>query len=127
MPSIVVTCWPCTAEIGVTHERVAWPSMCTVQAPHCAMPHPNFVPCKPTTSRIAHKSGMSGSASRVTGLPLSVKATDMMKDPLIGLDHLCREIVVLVEAQAGRRARHNSTRAGLSMDVGLGSANRKSF
>ena len=33
---MVVTCWPATEEIGVMQERVAWPSMCTVQAPHCA-------------------------------------------------------------------------------------------
>ena len=64
MPSIVVTCWPATAASGVTHERVAWPSIWTVQAPHCAMPQPNFVPCRPATSRIAHKSGMSGIGSR---------------------------------------------------------------
>src|SRR5271163_4429601 len=88
MPSIEVTCWPATAESGVTHERVAWPSMWTVQAPHCAMPHPYFVPCKPTTSRIAHKRGMSGSASSVVALPLSVKVTDMMEGPHIGTGYL---------------------------------------
>src|ERR1700733_2491039 len=91
--------------------------MCTVQAPHCAMPHPNFVPCKPTTARIAHKRGMSGSESSVMALPLSVKAIDM-KDPHIGLDHLCGEIVVLVEARRGRRARHTSSRAAFSVTWG---------
>ena len=37
--------------IGVMHERVATPSICTVQAPHSAMPQPNFVPVMPSTSR----------------------------------------------------------------------------
>ena len=41
---MVVIFLPCAAETGVTHERVAWPSMCTVQAPHSAMPQPNLVP-----------------------------------------------------------------------------------
>src|SRR6516162_3064450 len=29
-----------TADTGVTQERTAWPSTCTVQAPHCARPQP---------------------------------------------------------------------------------------
>ena len=29
---------------GVMHERAGFPSTCTVQAPHSAMPQPNFVP-----------------------------------------------------------------------------------
>jgi hypothetical protein len=70
---------------------------------------------------------MSGSESSLMALPLSVKATDMMKDPHIGLDHWCGEIVVLVEARRGRCARHNSTRADPVNDVGSASANRKSF
>ena len=43
-PSIVVTFRPATDASVVTHERTGWPSRCTVQAPHIAMPHPNFVP-----------------------------------------------------------------------------------
>ena len=66
-----------TVEAGRTQERVGTPSMCTVQAPHCAMPQPYFVPCKPATSRSAHRRGMSGSALSVMALPFSVKATDM--------------------------------------------------
>ena len=37
--------------IGVMQERVGTPSTCTVQAPHSAMPQPNFVPVMPSTSR----------------------------------------------------------------------------
>src|SRR5215218_11502351 len=33
-----------TLSIDVMHDRTGVPSMCTVQAPHRAKPHPNFVP-----------------------------------------------------------------------------------
>jgi len=31
-------------DTGVAQARIACPSMCTVQAPHEAMPQPNLVP-----------------------------------------------------------------------------------
>ena len=34
---------------------------CTVQAPHWAMPHPNFVPTIFNSSRSTHRSGVSSS------------------------------------------------------------------
>ena len=49
--SMVVIAEPPTLSIVVTHDRVATPSMCTVQAPHSAAPQPNFVPVMPSTSR----------------------------------------------------------------------------
>jgi len=36
---------------GVTQERMATPFRWTVQAPHRAIPQPNFVPVMPSTSR----------------------------------------------------------------------------
>jgi hypothetical protein len=42
---------------------MATPSMCTVQAPHWAMPQPNLVPVKPSVSRSTHSNGVSGSTS----------------------------------------------------------------
>ena len=48
---------------GNEQERVATPSTCTVQAPHCAMPQPYLVPVRPTFSRIAQSSGVLGSTS----------------------------------------------------------------
>jgi hypothetical protein len=43
--------------------------MCTVQAPHCAGPQPNLVPCRPMASRIA--TGMSaGVPSRSSGVQI---------------------------------------------------------
>src|SRR6516225_1184314 len=48
---------------GVIHERTATPLTCTVQAPHSAMPQPNFVPVMPSTSRNTQRSGVSPSTS----------------------------------------------------------------
>src|SRR6516164_11035471 len=60
----------------VMQERTAVPSICTVQAPHSAMPHPNFVPVMPSMSRRTQSSGVSPSTSMLRGLPLilTVKA-----------------------------------------------------
>ena len=57
--SMVVTLLFATAESGVTQARTGWPSTCTVQAPHSAMPQPNLVPVSPSSSRRAHSSGVS--------------------------------------------------------------------
>src|SRR5688572_11127647 len=57
------------------HARTALPSTCTVHAPHIAMPQPNLVPVSPMPSRIAHRSGVSGSTSTSWRLPLTVSAT----------------------------------------------------
>ena len=53
-------------------------SRCTVHAPHSAMPQPNLVPVRPTTSRMAHSRGIFGSASKLVGLPLRTKDVDMV-------------------------------------------------
>ena len=70
-PSIVVTFLPPTRR----HRRrrttgSALPSRCTVQAPHCDRPQPNFVPVRPMVSRITQSSGMSG--ADVDVVPLAV-------------------------------------------------------
>src|SRR5215813_1750740 len=75
---MVVTDLPSTMDIGVAQARVACPSICTVQAPHWAMPHPNFVPVSLRCSRSTQSSGVSGSASTVTALPLTVNAVATM-------------------------------------------------
>ena len=49
------------------------PSTCTVQAPHCAMPQPNFVPVSPSVSRMTQRSGVSGATSTLRSSPLRVK------------------------------------------------------
>ena len=57
---------------GTWQDRVATPSICTVQAPHCAMPQPYLVPVMPSHSRMTHSSGVSGSASTLCETPLTV-------------------------------------------------------
>ena len=64
--------------IGVMQERVATPSTCTVQAPHSAMPQPNFVPVMPSTSRSTQSSGVSPSTSTLCGIPLMLMVKAMM-------------------------------------------------
>src|ERR1700733_8619945 len=43
-----------------------------VQAPHCAMPQPNFVPVRPNSSRTTHNSRVSGSISSLCVVPLTL-------------------------------------------------------
>ena len=52
---MVVICLPATGLTGTWHDRVATPSICTVQAPHWAMPQPYLVPVRPSVSRNTHK------------------------------------------------------------------------
>ena len=59
-----------TAEIGVMQERTGWPSRCTVQAPHSAIPQPNLVPVRPSSSRSVHNRGVSPGKSTFCRLPL---------------------------------------------------------
>src|ERR1051325_3262043 len=71
------------AETGSTQVRVATPSRCTVQAPHWAMPQPNFVPVSPSVSRSTQRSGVSGATLTVSRLPLTVKLIGGMTGILI--------------------------------------------
>ena len=56
---MVVTARLATELTGVVQDRTARLSICTVQAPHCEMPQPYFVPFKPSTSRKTQSSGVS--------------------------------------------------------------------
>src|SRR5436309_2273734 len=60
-----------TADTGKLHDRIAWLSMSTVQAPHWAMPQANFVPVSFNESRSTHSNGVSGSTSTVCMIPLT--------------------------------------------------------
>src|SRR5438105_14819713 len=72
---MVVTRAPFTVDSGVTHERTALPFTCTVHAPHCAMPQPNFVPVSLSSSRITHSRGVLSSERAETCLPLRLNET----------------------------------------------------
>ena len=74
-PSMVVIFFPATALTGVVQERTGWPSTCTVQAPHSAMPQPYLVPVSVSFSRITHSKGMSAGASTWLRLPLTIRVT----------------------------------------------------
>src|SRR5882672_5701949 len=72
-PSMVVIFLPAASPAVMPQERTAWPSMCTVQAPHCAIPQPYLVPIMPMLSRITQSSGVSGSTSTLCDFPLTVR------------------------------------------------------
>src|SRR5882724_8716592 len=76
---MVVTFLPATADTGVEQERTGCPSICTVHAPHCAIPQPNLVPVRWSESRSTHRRGVSGPASTLRVLPLTTMET--MKNP----------------------------------------------
>src|SRR6201988_3387218 len=63
---------PAIDDMRVMQERVASPSMCTVQAPQSAWPQPNFVPVSPSVSRSTQSNGVSGDTSTECGWPLTV-------------------------------------------------------
>src|SRR5690242_17004677 len=65
-----MTSFPSSVETGSMHDLVADPLTCTVQAPHCAIPHPYFVPTRPRWSRSTHSNGVSPATSASYGLPL---------------------------------------------------------
>src|SRR2546423_10550365 len=76
---MVSTLWFAAADTGTEHERTGSPFRCTVQAPHCAIPQPNFGPFTSSTSRSTHNSGISGSTSTLCFLPLTVSS--IMESP----------------------------------------------
>src|SRR5258707_11790046 len=74
---MVVTALPATCDTWVWHEKARLPSMCTMQAPHRPVPHPNLVPVSFNPSRITHNNGVSRGASLDAALPLTVKLVGM--------------------------------------------------
>src|SRR5450755_1560922 len=77
-PSMVVIFFPATVETGVTQDRAAAPSMCTVHAPQSAIPQPNLVPVMASVSRNTHSKGISGLTSTDCGLPFNTKLIAMV-------------------------------------------------
>src|SRR5947199_154582 len=84
-PSMVVTRLPSTTCIRVTQDRMAWPSRCTVQEPHIAIPQPYFVPVSLSFSRSTHSNVSSGCAATSICPPLSMKI--MRTSPTVGALH----------------------------------------
>jgi len=61
--------WLVTADAKIEQDRVGLPLRRTVQAPHWAIPQPNFVPVRPTRSRMAQRRGIFSSASMGIDFP----------------------------------------------------------
>src|SRR5215470_3291112 len=57
------------SRMRVTHDLVACPLMCTVQAPQSPTPQPNFEPVNPRMSRRYQSSGISGSPWNDCAIP----------------------------------------------------------
>ena len=75
---MVTTFLPATEPTSIWHARCAVPSTCTVQAPQRPAPQPYFVPVNPTWSRMAHSSGVLGSASTETCRLFKVNETMLL-------------------------------------------------
>ena len=104
-PSMVVIFRSPTAETGSTQERTASPSRWTVQAPHCAIPHPNFVPVSPRTSRKTQRRGMSPGASTSRGVPFTVICMAPPKAWLASILRKMRELFARFALRVNRPAR----------------------
>src|SRR5688572_22076413 len=59
-----------TLDTGNVQDRTALPSIRMVHAPHCAMPHPYFVPTRLRWSRSTQSTGVFGSTSTTCFFPL---------------------------------------------------------
>ena len=103
-PSIVVTTapWACTA--SRLQLLVAWPAMCTVQAPHCPVSQPTWVPVKRSVSRMKLTSSVCGSTSRVTDSPLTVSV-------------ICRPMRVSPRVGDGRYSQRSAWRDTLMLGI----------
>ena len=75
-PKLMTQCPATSVAVGLmcayakrsSRQRSRW--HCTVQAPHSAIPQPNFVPVMPSTSRNTQRSGVSPSTSTLCVFPL---------------------------------------------------------
>src|SRR5262245_20972507 len=72
---MVVIAAPVMSLIALTQDRIASPFLCTVQAPHSAMPQPNFAPVSFNSSRRYQSNGISGSPSNERSIPLTLSRT----------------------------------------------------
>src|SRR6266850_2885744 len=124
---MVVISLPAASATRFTHERIASPSRWTVQAPHCAMPQPYFVPVKPSVSRNTHSSGVAGSTSAFSCLPLTLRVITMRVLPLrpysFVIERYWFEVILNLETQrvnSGAEARESKQiRTGSRSDRSL--------
>ena len=77
---MVVTA-PATFPAATAQERVATPSISTVQAPQTPIPQPYLVPVRPSSSRKTQSSGIASSTSTVCAAPFTVSLTTVQIPP----------------------------------------------
>src|SRR2546422_6910542 len=99
---MVVTSSPAARDTAATQDRTASPSRCTVQAPHCAMPQPYFVPVSPRFSRRTQSRGVAGSTSRSTRRLFTLK--EIISTPPLVIDVADANV-----ARAQRELRYTQT------------------
>src|SRR6267154_5686952 len=75
---MVVIFLPTAADAASWHAFIGWPSTWIVQTPQRAIPHPYLVPVNPMLSRKTQRSGVSGSTSTVSDLPLTLRVNCMI-------------------------------------------------
>src|SRR5258706_9937819 len=112
---MVVTLAPAIAASVVMQDRVARPSTCTVQAPHMPIPQPNFVPVRPSSSRIAQSRGVSSGLVTETVRPLrsNVVMIQLPTSFALGDDGLpAHGSNLLVHIGPGRKVHAGATQIG---------------
>src|ERR1019366_2503195 len=72
-PSMVIIGAAPTSPTWTEHERSGSPPRNTIHAPHCAIPQPNFVPVRPSSSRSTQSKGVSASTSTSYFLPFTFR------------------------------------------------------
>lgn len=97
--------------IGVMHERIASPFLCTVQAPQRAIPQPNFVSVSCRMSRTYHKRGMLGSPSKVRSIPFTLSFAAHRS--------FLTYVATVVEVEVGDDGEIRIPRIDTALDAGL--------
>src|SRR5260370_37356339 len=84
-PSTVVIAFPTVRPAGFWHDLVLRPAISTVHAAQYPIPQPYFVPCRPSTSRSTHKSGLAAKRSSTsTSAPLTFSFTRISRPSELG-------------------------------------------
>src|SRR5438874_2132957 len=89
-PSIVVICLPAQSPTWVVQDRVALPSIVTVQAPQRPSPQPYLLPLRSRSSRKTLSRLRAGSTSTRCLLPLTWNSVAVVMSPPLGNGVLMR-------------------------------------
>jgi hypothetical protein len=73
--------WPSHITASTVHDFTGLPSISTTQAPQFDVSHPQWVPVRPSVSRMKWTSSILGSTSSETCSPLTVIETLIVRPP----------------------------------------------